>query len=356
MIERFCERVLETCRSPPDAVSRSVSVAPDEELVDRVAALLHAAGYWGLAQVDLMGSARGPLLLDVNPRFYGCLPNALRCGAELATRLHAVACGDPPAPRRLAYPAGVTYRWLEADLSAALMAGDWGRLWRRTPAPRVGAMWSPPTRCPRCCSPPAPPGSAPEGGCPEAARDRRRQAGRGPPRRQEHARRRGRRDRRQARLARALRRPRSLGRREPAGVFVLAFAFLQIVMVPIDLGFDRYLLRQVALERTRLPHLVANVLVLKLLLVVPVFGIAFGLLFALGYSEGDPRTTVYVLAGGLLLELLSTTPISAFTAYERNESRALTSLVQRLSCCSASARSRSAGASWPWRPCTRSAR
>jgi O-antigen/teichoic acid export membrane protein len=114
------------------------------------------------------------------------------------------------------------------------------------------------------------------------------------------------------------------------GVFVLAFAFLQIVMVPIDLGLDRYLLRQVARDRARLPHLFGNVLVLKLVLAIPVFAIAVGVLFALGYSE-ETRETVYVLAGGLLLDSLAATASSAFTAFERNELRALTSLVQRAS-------------------------
>jgi predicted ATP-grasp superfamily ATP-dependent carboligase len=138
VVDRFAERVLETWPIEAGRVSRSVSVPPDEDIVDRVAALLHAAGYWGLAQVDLVGGA----LLDVNPRLYGCLPNALRCGVDLPVRWHEVACGETPAPRRTPYRTGVTYRWLEADLSAAAMERRWDRLLRRTPGPRAGAMWS----------------------------------------------------------------------------------------------------------------------------------------------------------------------------------------------------------------------
>ena len=40
-----------------------------------------------------------------------------------------------------AYPEGVAFRWLEGDLVAAA-AGHPGRLLRRPPAPRVGAMWA----------------------------------------------------------------------------------------------------------------------------------------------------------------------------------------------------------------------
>jgi predicted ATP-grasp superfamily ATP-dependent carboligase len=138
VVDRFAERVLETWPVAAGRVSRSVSVTPDEALVDRVAALLHAAGYWGMVQVDLMGGA----LLDVNPRLYGCLPNALRCGVELPVRWHEVACDLAPRPRRTSYPAGVTYRWLEADVSAAAMERRWQRLLRRAGPPRSGAMWA----------------------------------------------------------------------------------------------------------------------------------------------------------------------------------------------------------------------
>ena len=42
-----------------------------------------------------------------------------------------------PAPYRV----GVTYRWLKADLTAALR-GLPGRLLYRSPSPRTGAMWA----------------------------------------------------------------------------------------------------------------------------------------------------------------------------------------------------------------------
>jgi hypothetical protein len=42
----------------------------------------------------------------------------------------------------------VTYRWLEADLSAAVMRGRWDRLFRRASGERAGAMWSAPDPVP----------------------------------------------------------------------------------------------------------------------------------------------------------------------------------------------------------------
>ena len=137
---RFQQKALRTW--PPDAggSSLAVGVEPDDELVERVVTLLRAAGYWGLAHLQFLGGRDGPVLIDVNPRFYGSLPLAIASGVDLAAAWHAVATGaKPPRPSR--YRVGVTYRWLEGDVTAA-WNGDRRRLLRRAPRPRVGAMWS----------------------------------------------------------------------------------------------------------------------------------------------------------------------------------------------------------------------
>jgi hypothetical protein len=59
------------------------------------------------------------VLLDVNTRMYACLPTALRCGVNLPALWHAAVHGWP-FPEPADYPAGVRFRWLEADVSAAL--------------------------------------------------------------------------------------------------------------------------------------------------------------------------------------------------------------------------------------------
>ena len=118
----------------------AVSVAPDESLVSRAAELLRTAGYAGLAQLQFVDGPDGPALIDVNPRFYGSLALALACGVNLPGAWHALVTGEPAAPAG-DYRVGVTYRWLEGDLLAAVY-GSPGRLLQRAPRPRVGAVWS----------------------------------------------------------------------------------------------------------------------------------------------------------------------------------------------------------------------
>jgi O-antigen/teichoic acid export membrane protein len=116
---------------------------------------------------------------------------------------------------------------------------------------------------------------------------------------------------------------------EGLGAFVLAFAFLQIAMVPIDLGFDRYLIREVARDRARADELVFNVLALRLSMAVPIIGLSFLAVNLLGY-DAEVRETVYVLAGGLLIDLLTKTVLSFCLAHERNDLVAISVVVQRV--------------------------
>jgi predicted ATP-grasp superfamily ATP-dependent carboligase len=127
----------------PDAAgpsSLASSVEPDEELAEAARSLLVAAGYWGLAHLQFIETADGPRLIDVNTRFYGSITLALAAGVDLPGAWHAVAL-DRPAGVPGPYPAGVTYRWLEADIIATLR-GRRGRLFPRPPKPRTGPMWA----------------------------------------------------------------------------------------------------------------------------------------------------------------------------------------------------------------------
>jgi predicted ATP-grasp superfamily ATP-dependent carboligase len=117
----------------------AVSVAPDERLVARTAEMLARAGFWGLAQAQFVSGASGPALIDVNPRFYGTLPLALACGVNLPAVWHDVASGGTATAND--YRTGVSYRWLEGDLTAAFQ-GLPKRIVDRPPAPRVGAFWA----------------------------------------------------------------------------------------------------------------------------------------------------------------------------------------------------------------------
>ena len=101
--------------------------------------MLAAVGFSGLAQLDLIERAGRRFLIDINPRYYTSMPLALACGVNLAAIWHAVVIGDRIPPCR--YPAGVNFRWLEADMRAAIHGAP-RVLAERIPRPRVGAMWA----------------------------------------------------------------------------------------------------------------------------------------------------------------------------------------------------------------------
>lgn len=128
---------------PPGAGPSTVAVStpPADDLAERCAALLREAGYWGLAELQFVGTADGPALIDVNARFYGSLSLALAAGVNFPALWHAVASGERPAPVR-GYRTGVTYRRLETDAIAALH-GQPKLLLRRVARPRTGAVWAP---------------------------------------------------------------------------------------------------------------------------------------------------------------------------------------------------------------------
>ncbi len=113
------------------------------------------------------------------------------------------------------------------------------------------------------------------------------------------------------------------------GVFVLALAFLQIASTPVELGFSRYIVRQVARDRSSADELFFNVVALKLALSVPVVGGSLVGINLLGY-DGRTRETVYVLTAGILLDSFTKTIFSLFTAHERGELQAITLIVQRV--------------------------
>jgi predicted ATP-grasp superfamily ATP-dependent carboligase len=139
IVARFQERALRTW--PPEAGSFALTVSerPDPQLFERAGGLLRRAGYCGMAQLDLILTRDGPVLLDANTRFYACLPTALRAGVNLPAAWHAVATGTAP-PGAADYAGGVRFRWLESDWSAAF-SGHGRRLLQRPRRGTVGAMW-----------------------------------------------------------------------------------------------------------------------------------------------------------------------------------------------------------------------
>jgi predicted ATP-grasp superfamily ATP-dependent carboligase len=140
LVGRFQQMTERTWPAAAGSIAFGTSVEPDERLAREATRMLAAAGYWGLAQLDFVTTGEGPILVDVNPRFYSCLPLAIACGVNLPAAWHAVAL-DEPARCGDGYPTGVSFRWLEGDLVAAAR-GFPRRLLKRAPPPRVGSMWA----------------------------------------------------------------------------------------------------------------------------------------------------------------------------------------------------------------------
>jgi predicted ATP-grasp superfamily ATP-dependent carboligase len=140
VVARFQEEATRTWPLDAGSFAATVSVEPDEGLVDAAGAMLARAGYWGLAQLDLVRAGSATQLLDVNPRFYFCMPLALACGVNLPAAWHAVVEGRPSGSPG-AYPTGVRYRWLAGDLYAA-RHGHPARLFRPGPRAAAHTMWA----------------------------------------------------------------------------------------------------------------------------------------------------------------------------------------------------------------------
>jgi O-antigen/teichoic acid export membrane protein len=113
------------------------------------------------------------------------------------------------------------------------------------------------------------------------------------------------------------------------GVYVLAFAFVQIATMPIGLGIDMYLTREVSRNRRTASELLGDVVAVKALLAAVVVPVSFGVAFLLGY-EAETRLVVYVLTAGLLMDGYARTLYSVFAAYERGELQAASLVAQRV--------------------------
>ncbi len=111
IVSRFQHLARRTWPAAAGSTALAISVEPDDALVARAGALLAAVGYWGLAELEFIATARGPALTDVNPRYYGCMPLPLACGLNLPAIWHAFVV-DVPLPAAVPYRVGVAYRWL----------------------------------------------------------------------------------------------------------------------------------------------------------------------------------------------------------------------------------------------------
>ena len=113
------------------------------------------------------------------------------------------------------------------------------------------------------------------------------------------------------------------------GIFIFALAYLGIVITPVGLGMDPYLLRVVAADRARAPWHFLNIVALKLVVGIPVVLLSLLALWPLGYGPLE-RATVALLSVSVLLEIVGRSFHALFNAVERGELLAVCVIAQRV--------------------------
>ena len=85
----------------------------DNDLIDHSVRLLQAMGFQGVAMVEFKGDPRRgvPVLMEVNPRFWGSIQLAVAAGVDFPVLYHRLAAGLPVDPV-LDYDEGIYGRWL----------------------------------------------------------------------------------------------------------------------------------------------------------------------------------------------------------------------------------------------------
>jgi O-antigen/teichoic acid export membrane protein len=118
------------------------------------------------------------------------------------------------------------------------------------------------------------------------------------------------------------------------GVFVFAAAFVQIGVLALDLGLDRYLIRTVAKEWEERHHLASDIVAMKLVLALPMTGALIALASLMGF-EGETRLTILILSFAFVCESLGRTAFSLLIAREAGGPIAITAMSQRVLAASA---------------------
>jgi O-antigen/teichoic acid export membrane protein len=102
------------------------------------------------------------------------------------------------------------------------------------------------------------------------------------------------------------------------GVYVLALAWGEVSMTPVGLGIDRYMMRRLAEDRSRLEGLLWNAFYLKLARGIPVVLLSTVLAFVLPLSS-EETAAVALITLGMLFDTLARTLLYTFNAFERGE-------------------------------------
>ena len=112
------------------------------------------------------------------------------------------------------------------------------------------------------------------------------------------------------------------------GELYFALTFVSLIGFPVEFGFNQQLTRDVAEQPERALRYLANTLVLKILLWLPLYGLLLGLASVLGYP-GDERVLIAICGTTLLLTSATNTFASLHSAFERTFFSAFGSIFER---------------------------
>ena len=140
LVARFQQRTQRTWPAAAGSIALATSVEPNELLIRASPGCSPSSATGVSRRWTSSRRSRVHVLLDINPASTGACrcrsragPTCPRCGTR------SPSGRDVGGPRE--YRVGVTYRWLEADLVAALR-GSPRRLLRRAPEPHTGPAWA----------------------------------------------------------------------------------------------------------------------------------------------------------------------------------------------------------------------
>lgn len=100
------------------------------------------------------------------------------------------------------------------------------------------------------------------------------------------------------------------------GLFVLAFAVALVVLLPIGLGLDRYIVRQMSRDLRLVDGLFANAIALKLVVATPLL-VATVLVSALVTGMSEATGAITLAAISVTFYSLNTTVSMVLAAYEK---------------------------------------
>src|SRR5207247_640286 len=120
-------RFIRTWPTPLGSASFNVTIEPNAEPTERVVRLLELVGWEGIFQLQLLELPDGRLEpIDLNPRPYGSLAQAIAAGANIPVTWCELLLGQEPQ-LSVAEP-GRMFRWEDGEVGNVLAAVRAGRL------------------------------------------------------------------------------------------------------------------------------------------------------------------------------------------------------------------------------------